>query len=191
MSGTTGLVLSAYNAAQARAIVHERLIPVWEDVYSAVAAEDPFFSTSRFLARFDGYASAPGFTLYTAARDSESHLLGMAFGYTLQPGGRWWRGLRTSQPTGFTDEDGRRTFAVNEIMVVEPERRHGVATALHRELLSARPERRATLLVEPDNVPARQAYLSWGWRTVGVLQPYPDSPTYEAMVVDLPLTAER
>lgn len=182
---TTDLVLKSYTAVGARAILHDTLVPVWEDIYAETAAEDPFFSTPRFLGRFDGYATAPGFSLCTASRGEGTPVIGMAFGYTLQPGARWWNGLQTDVPAGFTDEDGHRTFAINEIMVIESERRHGVATALHRHLLAGRPEARATLLVEPENTPAREAYLSWGWQTIGVLKPLPDSPTYESMIINL------
>ena len=47
----------------------------------------------------------------------------------------------------------------------------GIARALHDRLLLGREEQRATLLVEPDNVAARRAYLHWGWRKVAQLRP--------------------
>jgi ribosomal protein S18 acetylase RimI-like enzyme len=181
-----GLTLRSYDATSATGILHDVLIPVWEAVYADIAADDPFFTTKRFLQRFDGYTRAPGFSLCTATQPT-GQPVGLAFGYTLQPGSRWWSGLQTPMPDDFTTEDGHRTFAINEIMVLEPHRRHGIATALHRELLSTRPEPRATLLVEPDNHPARNAYLHWGWQPIGTLKPFPDSPTYDSMIITLPL----
>jgi ribosomal protein S18 acetylase RimI-like enzyme len=86
-------------------------------------------------------------------------------------------GLITPVPDGFTDEDGRRTFAVNEIMVCPEWQRQGVARSVHPELLSGRPEQRATLLVEPDNVPAQAAYASWGWRKVADSSRSPTLPS--------------
>ena len=59
------------------------------------------------------------------------------------------------------------------------------AQALHDELLGHRPEARATLLVAEDNAPAQRAYATWGWRKLGKLQPFPDSPHYDALVLDL------
>jgi hypothetical protein len=56
------------------------------------------------------------------------------------------------------------------------------ARALHDALLADRPERRATLLVDPNNTPARSAYLSWGWTQLGTLQPFADARVYDAMV---------
>jgi ABC-type multidrug transport system ATPase subunit len=81
---------------------------------------------------------------------------------------------------------GRRTFALTEIMVRANCRRQGYARKLHDLLLSNRRESRATLLVLPDNVPARTAYIKWGWRKLGGLKPFDDAPTYDAMLIDLP-----
>lgn len=187
----TGYVLRHLSAAEALRIVDTALVPLWEDVYATQVATDPFFSTPRFLERLRGYASAPGFALVTASHAETGRVVGVAFGYPLQPGARWWNGLQTHVPDGFTDEDGHRTFAINEIMVTQGERRRGVATALHDALLVPRLESRATLLVDPENTPARSAYLSWGWQPVGTVKPFRDSPTYESMNLPLPLSAPR
>jgi ribosomal protein S18 acetylase RimI-like enzyme len=80
---------------------------------------------------------------------------------------------RRASPDGFTDEDEHRTFAVNEIMVRPEWQRRGVARTVHAELLSRRPEQRATLLAQPDNAPAQAAYARWGWRKVARLKPFP------------------
>jgi hypothetical protein len=56
---------------------------------------------------------------------------------------------------------------------------------LHDTLLSARRERRATLLVRPDN-PARQAYERWRWTKVAQLRPgLDDAPLFDVMILDL------
>jgi predicted GNAT family acetyltransferase len=82
-------------------------------------------------------------------------------------------------------EDGTRTFALCELMTHPDWQGKGVAHAVHDELLSRRPERRATLLVRQDNETARQAYFRWGWRQIGKLRPYPDAPHYDALMLDL------
>jgi predicted GNAT family acetyltransferase len=60
-------------------------------------------------------------------------------------------------------------------------RGRGYSHTLHDELLANRPEQRATLLVRPDNEPARSAYLRWGWTLIGTIQPFPDSPVFDAL----------
>jgi hypothetical protein len=49
-------------------------------------------------------------------------------------------------------------------------------------LLAGRPERLAQLLVLPDNLIAKRAYYSWGWRDIGLRQPLPEAPVGDAMV---------
>ena len=83
-------------------------------------------------------------------------------------------------------DDGHRTFALTEIMIRGPWRRQGYARHLHDALLRNRKEERATLLVLPDNAPAKAAYAAWGWRKLGELKPFEDSPTYDSMIVSLP-----
>jgi hypothetical protein len=56
---------------------------------------------------------------------------------------------------------------------------------LHTHLLAGLTEERATLLVRPDAAAARSAYLSWSYRPIGRLQPFPDGPIYDAMMKDL------
>jgi len=114
-------------------------------------------------------------------------MVGFALGYPLPERSRWWEHLRGGYEgdQAFTREDGSRTFAVNELMIAPAWRGRGYAHALHDALLAERPERRATLLTRPDNEPAHSAYLRWGWRIVGTMQPFPDSPTFDAFVLDL------
>jgi GNAT superfamily N-acetyltransferase len=158
------------------------------DVYAEVYAErldDPFFSLTRSWERLEGYASRSGFTLVTGLLDGDE--VGNALGYTLPEGSGWWKGLRATATNEELRETGSRTFALTEIMVREKWRRRGYAQELHDALLANRHEERATLLVLPDNTPARCAYLSWGWHKIGDLQPFDDSPIYDAMVRRLPL----
>jgi ribosomal protein S18 acetylase RimI-like enzyme len=93
-------------------------------------------------------------------------------------------GLIDTVPDGFTTESGDRTFAINELHVRAQWRGHGVASRLHQELLDHRPEKRVTILVRPDN-PARATYLHWGYQVASRLQPYPDSPVYDALIIDV------
>jgi GNAT superfamily N-acetyltransferase len=162
--------------------MREDLFALYARVY-ADHLNDPFYTIERFAERFEGHSSRPGYQLVTGHIDE--NLVGYAYGVPLAANTRWWEGLQGSFPPGTVVEDGRRTFAINEIMVDERWRRRGVAHALHDTLLAGRPEQRATLLVDPGNTPARTAYLAWGWQVLGQLQPFPDAPVYEALVLDL------
>jgi ribosomal protein S18 acetylase RimI-like enzyme len=182
----TDLTVERLDAAGLRAM-REEVLAVYRQVY-ADQLDDPFRTPERFWERLDAYASREGFGM--AAGRVGGELVGFALGYALPARSRWWEHLRGEHESGvdFTREDGRRTFAFNELMTAPAWRGRGFAHALHDELLADRPEQRATLLVRPDNEPARSAYLRWGWRVVGTIQPFPDSPVFDALLRDLPLT---
>lgn len=180
MSGD--LVLSHHDAADARRLAHDVIVPIYAASHADVI-DDPFYSVQRFLDRLDGYAQRDGFEMVAAHMATEP--VGLAFGYTLPPTTRWWEGLVGEPPDDLTRETGHRTFALNEIMVDPAHQRQGIARALHDELMSSRPEERATLLVRPDNEPAQTAYANWGWRKVAKLKPFPDSPVYDALILPL------
>jgi ribosomal protein S18 acetylase RimI-like enzyme len=182
MTSLEELRLSRYDGSTARPIVPQ-LVEVYADVY-ADRADNPFFSVARFAARLENHLTAPRFALVTGEVDGD--LVGYAYGASLRAGTLWWAGLREPVPPELLAETGDRTFALNEIMVRAPWRRRGIAQRLHGQLLADRPESRATLLVEQENDPARAAYRAWGWRNVGHLQPFPDAPVYESMLLDLP-----
>lgn len=180
-SAPTQLTTRAYDTAGARAIQDE-LFALYADIY-ADQLSDPFYSVDRFAERFAGHSGRAGFGLVTGRVADE--LVGYSYGGPLSATTQWWGGLRGPVPPEATTEDGSRTFALNEIMVHKRWRRRGFARALHDTLLDERPERRATLLVDPGNVAARTAYLAWGWQVLGQLQPYPDAPVYDALVLEL------
>jgi ribosomal protein S18 acetylase RimI-like enzyme len=184
---TDALTLRRFDAPGARRLAAEVIVPVYEASHAA-ELEDPFHTTPRFLERLDAYTQRDGFELVVAYAGDDDLPVGLAFGSALPATTRWWRGLVTPVPDGFTDEDGHRTFAVNEIMVRPEWQRRGVARAVHGELLSRRREQRATLLVHPGNVAAQAAYARWGWRKAGEVKPFPDAPLYDAMI--LPLAPE-
>jgi GNAT superfamily N-acetyltransferase len=182
-SPSSELTINAYGPADLEA-QRTALLRIYEDVY-ADRLSDPFFSTARYWDRLLAYASRDGFAIVIGALAANP--IGCALGYTLPAGSGWWRGLESDVEEAQLQEDGKRTFALTEIMVCEPWRRRGYARELHDSLLAGRLEERATLLVLPDNAPAKAAYASWGWRKLGALKPFDDSPTYDAMLVPLPI----
>ncbi|MFC3963458.1 GNAT family N-acetyltransferase [Nocardia jiangsuensis] len=179
---------AAAEARERRDIVQR----VYEHAYTdAIAGGDPFDQVSAFMGRFDAYtdpARSAGFDLVTATDDGEP--VGQTWGWPLRPGAAGWEGLVLDEGDvdEFTEEDGRRTFALSEIMVVKSHVGQGIARALHDQLLAARPEQRASLLVIPDNRRAYDRYRRWGWRRVGTLRPsWPDAPTFDVLDLPLPL----
>jgi GNAT superfamily N-acetyltransferase len=178
-SGTT---FTHHDAGTVEEIFDSVVVPVYEASHADVIS-NPFYSADRFIERVRGYMRSPAFELVAAYADGRP--VGQAFGYALPADARWWNGLTTAVPDGFTIETGKRTFAFNELMVVPDRQGEGVAHALHDELLGGRPEERATLLVREDNTTAQNAYAKWGWEKVAKLRPYPDAPHFDAMILPL------
>ena len=177
-----------YSPDRARSI-REEVERIYCDAYAkAIATGDPFDSVEAFMHRFEAYTSRPTFDLVVAYQGDRA--IGQTWGWPLSSTATtgWWAGLLDEPEPGFTVEDGARTFALSEIMVCSDYVGHGIAHALHDELLKDRPERRATLLVEPDNITARRAYLHWGWQHVAQLRPgWDHAPLFDVLVRPLPL----
>ena len=189
----SGLTLRHLDARTARDM-RDDVARIYSASYvEAIASGDPFDSIDTFMHRFDIYAQSPTFDMIIAYFDDSP--VGQTWGWPLQENAAksgWWSGLLESPEPGFTVEDGRRTFALSEIMV--DQRRHGggIAHVMHDELLRHRTEARATLLVEPHNVHARRAYQHWGWRPVAQLRPHwENAPLFDVMVIPLPIAPGR
>ncbi|MER5453805.1 GNAT family N-acetyltransferase [Micromonospora sp. NPDC002389] len=177
----TNLVLRAYDSDEAERLVDE-LVQLYLEVHSD---EGEFYSEDRYRRQLGAHRERPGWELVTASVDSV--LVGYIYGFPLPPHTRWWEGLRGDTPSGFTDEDGQRTFAISELLVRADWRRQGVARTLHDRLLSGRTEKRATLLVRPDNAIARRAYDSWGWTQRARLRPgWENAPEFIVLTTALP-----
>ncbi|MFG1798338.1 GNAT family N-acetyltransferase [Nocardia sp. NPDC049149] len=181
-----GIEFQHYTAEQAR---EER--DVIEAIFrgSYAHSSSAFNTPEVFMRRFDAYTD-PGrngeFELVMARFDGKP--CGQTWGWPLPPEAAWWGGLRLDggDAAAFTTEDGARTFALSEIMVLSEFTGRGIARALHDELLGNRLERRATLLVRPDNVRAYDTYRKWGWYRVGTLRPsWPDAPPFDVLINDL------
>jgi GNAT superfamily N-acetyltransferase len=187
VSGPSAVQFRRFDRAGAReqrdivALIHR-------DAYAADnASRDAFAGESAFMQRFDAYTSRSEFDLVIAYRCNEP--IGQTWGWALGPTTAWWDDLTSEPEPGFTVEDGHRTFALSELMVRQRWTGHGVAHALHDELLQHRREIRATLLVRPENTMAYRAYTRWGWRPVGQLRPnWPDAPLMDVLIMPLPLS---
>jgi ribosomal protein S18 acetylase RimI-like enzyme len=161
-------------------------------LYAGAYAEAPYYESPADVAEFgNGWPSRveqPSFRLVVARLDGEP--VGFSFGHQLTPTTRWWTGMLDEVDQDVITERPGRTFAVIELAVERAVRGHGIARELHTHLLAGLTEERATLLVRPDAIAARSAYLSWSYRPIGRLQPFPDGPTYDAMI-KTPLDVDR
>lgn len=159
------------------------LLDVYAEIYTAVLTE-PFSSDAAFYRRLCGYASRPGWDCVLASQEGQP--VGYAFGHPLAPDAGWWRGLLTTVPSDDLQETGHRTFALNEIMVRAPWRGSNVARSIHDELLRARPEERATLLVAQTHPKVRHRYEQWGYTWLAAIRPdVPHAPVFDALVLPL------
>ncbi|MFC8850411.1 MULTISPECIES: GNAT family N-acetyltransferase [unclassified Micromonospora] len=171
------LVLRHHTAERATRLV-DQLVALYLKVY---VGGDEFHSEDRYRRQLAAHMQRVGWDLVTATVDGE--LVGYSYGFPLPAGTGWWTGMQETVPSGFTDEDGKRTFAISELMVAPTWQRRGIARALHDELLAERGEERATLLANPDNAPAQAAYRSWGWQKVTQLRPnWEHAPTFDVMI---------
>lgn len=113
-------------------------------------------------------------------------MIGFAFGNPRDRTAEIWEAVARALPDVAVPENPEPVYIFRELNVYPRYQGRGYGRALHDALLANRPERLADLLVRPDN-PARLAYLSWGWRKLGELQPFPDSPVFDEMARVLPL----
>lgn len=178
----TRVSFTHYTAENAESIMDSPITPLYAATHSDVI-DNPFYSADRFAERVRGYMKAPGFEIVIA--ETGDRPIGQAFGYTLPETARWWQGLTMPVDPELITETGHRTFALCELMVHPDWQRHGIARELHEELLNHRSEERATLLTRSDNTAAQAAYAKWGWVKIATLQPYPDAPNYDALILPL------
>ncbi|MFL6127243.1 GNAT family N-acetyltransferase [Actinophytocola sp.] len=158
------------------------ILAVYREAY-AERLDDPFFYPERFWERIERGSYREGFRLVTGRVQSE--LVGFTLGSVLPADTAWWRGFKGTPDLDLVRETGSRTFGINELQVRPAWRRRGYAKAMSEALLADLPVKRVTLLVRAENIPAYTAYLSWGFQVVGQMQPFDDSPLYEAMVKEL------
>ncbi|MEV4438078.1 GNAT family N-acetyltransferase [Streptomyces sp. NPDC049577] len=172
--------LRRYEHADAKAL-RELLLDVHDECYAH--SDDPFDSRDTFAGYLDRWSGRTGWVCVIGYDDQEP--AGYAYGAPLPADTRWWAPV-DSLNQAFTREDGRRTFAVSEIMVRPRWRGTGTARRIHDELLANRPEQRATLLVETSQPRVQALYETWGYKPVGQTPQDQDTPALTAMVRPLP-----
>lgn len=155
--------------------IRQTLLDVHADAYAARMTE-PF--VQRFPWFVDHWGGKPGFSC-VIAYDSGGEPIGFTYGAPPEVGREWWREYVNPAPADPT------TFAVSELMLKVKWRRRGLGQQLHEALLGARDEALAVLTVDTKRPKLQAMYESWGYKKVGEQQPFPDSPVYAVMVLDL------
>jgi hypothetical protein len=166
--------------------LRDQMLALYTEIY-APHREEAFRSPERFARRLDAWLRAPGFTAAIGYLNDQP--VGYAYGSPLSADTRWWKGLRTPVAPELTIENGNRTLALSELMVLTAVRGTGAAKRIHDELLRDRTEERVTLLVDREHPRVRTRYEEWGYRRLGEVQPFPDSPVFDAMILSLPRTS--
>jgi hypothetical protein len=167
-----------YDAAR-HTQIRDLLIDVYAEVY-ADRLTDPFFTVDRFAERLDGHVRAPNWAAVVGYAGAEP--VGYAYGATRPAGSTAWHGVHPPPDPELARETGRRTFFLFELMVRASWRKTGTAALIHEQLLRRRPEERASLTVEHDHPKVRARYEDWGYRCVGSVRPFPDSPLFDVML---------
>ncbi|MCW5253496.1 GNAT family N-acetyltransferase [Streptomyces sp. SHP 1-2] len=157
--------------------IRQTLIGVHADVHADRMADDEF--RQKFPWFVDHWGGNPGFSCVIAREGAE--VVGFAYGAPGAEGREWWREHLDPAP------EKSSTFHFSELMVREQWRKTGAAERLHRALMNARDDDLAALLVDVTHPKVEALYESWGYRKIGEDQPFPDSPVYAVMLVDLPL----
>lgn len=161
-------------------------------VYGASHAEpiqrEPWLAEEQFWQRLvELYAPGRGFEMVSGWLGHD--MIGYAFGSPRDgmPTTPVWEQVKAAA-SDFPIRDMTESIYIFREFAVHPEHQSkGHGRELHNALLTGRPERLACLAVRVDNKQAAGAYLAWGWRRVGTIQPFPDSPVLDQMVHPLPL----
>ncbi|MER6557856.1 GNAT family N-acetyltransferase [Streptomyces sp. NPDC001027] len=156
--------------------IRQTLLDVHADAY-ADEMEDEF--NQRFPWFVDHWGGHPGFSCVIGYDEDEP--VGFAYGAPATPGREWWR-EHVSQPPADSS-----TFSFSELMIRPKWRKTGTGERLHAALIGARPEALAVLLVDPDHPKVQALYERWGYEKVGNRQPFPDSPNFSVMLLQLHL----
>ncbi|MBT2383345.1 GNAT family N-acetyltransferase [Streptomyces sp. ISL-11] len=154
------------------------LLDIHDDAYADSPGE--FNTRARFATFVDYWSSLPG-RACTIGYDGDT-AVGYAYGAPLAKDTTWWSKVTPALDEAFVREDGTRTFALSEIMVLTSRRKTGAAEAVHAALLAGRPEERVTLLVDSAHPRVRALYERWGYRHLGRMHPFPDAPVFDSML---------
>ncbi|MCP2342972.1 GNAT family N-acetyltransferase [Actinomadura rupiterrae] len=181
--------LQLYTGGQARE-VFEDVLAAYVEVYSVPPyAGDPFFSPETARARIDLAMDAPEFQVITA--HNRHDVIGFVYGATLPVDAPWWSQVSGQSDTLLRqDVEAGRVAWLRELLVRDAWRGTGVGRRLHDEWVAQRSldfgQQWSALTCIPDNEPAHDAYLRWGYEIIGQIKHASESPIYDAMTRPIP-----
>lgn len=159
--------------------LREELLDLHDTVYAGTG--DPLADRASFAPFLDHWATADGFTCATA-RAEKGPVIGYAYGAPLTVNTSWWQPVRPRLDPATAAEDGKRTFAVSELLVATDWRGTGTARRLHDAVLDGREEERVTLLTHAAHPKVVALYRTWGYSIVGQAVPFEGAPCLVAML---------
>ncbi|MFE9248555.1 hypothetical protein [Streptomyces sp. NPDC007088] len=151
----------------------EAMADLYVEAYQGAPGE-VFHDRQGFLNRYAEDVQRTGFEMVIAGA---AELGGCAYGYTVDRAGTWWQGFTGAHPEAEELTAAGQVFLVAELMVRPGERRAHVATRLLELLLTRTETAWAVAGVPAHAFPAHHAFTSWGWTTLGRLDPAPASAT--------------
>ncbi|GAB3835815.1 GNAT family N-acetyltransferase [Kribbella italica] len=182
MSDVDGLVIERHDAIST-AKLRDDILPVYAASHDD-QMYDPWFHPDQFWERLvDLYL--PGRDFELVAGRIAGVVVGYAFGSPRDQHGAIWDDLHSAYPGWGLPAESEPLYMFREFATDPEHQRKGVGRRVHDALLEGRPEPAAELLVRKDNVPAQAAYRSWGWVQLGEKQPFPDSPVFDRLVLNL------
>lgn len=174
------LIIRRDDAVGATAL-RDQVLPVYAASHHDMM-HDPWFHPDRFWERLeDLYAPTRDFELITGWLNDR--VVGYAFGSPRDNAETLWDEVVRAIPSLEIGADETQPVYIFREFAVDPTYQgRGFGHVIHDALLLHRPEQIASLLVRPDNIPAKSAYLAWGWQKIGTRRPFADSPVFDSMV---------
>jgi ribosomal protein S18 acetylase RimI-like enzyme len=141
-----------------------------QEVYAATFTRPPYNETvseaARFSAMLSQHAAREGFCCFVARQQSDGRIVGMAYGYSCQPG-QWWH---DQIARALTPDSARRwldgSFELAELAVVPAAQGQRLGSRLHDTLLASLSQRTAVLSTIQAETVAMQLYRKRGWLTL-------------------------
>lgn len=179
MNRTTNDLALRHHGPAASLALRDQLVPIYAETHAHLLGQ-PWYSPDDWWGRLvEIYSKTRDFDLVTGWHDDA--VVGYAFG-SPRDDESLWPEIRNAFPQL---EATGPVYIFREFAVSLQAQRRGYGRLIHDELLHGRPERAAHLLVRPDNLAAITAYRKWGWIRIGEIQPFPESPTFDAMALNL------
>lgn len=153
--------------------LREDLADLYVESSHAQAGQE-YRGREAFLRRLTGDIRRAGFALLIA---EDSAFAGCAYGFPVPREGTWWRGFDGVLPQSVEQLTASgHVFAITEIVVHPHTDEQDLARRLQQRLLADHHASLGATLVDQADVPAYDAFRSWGWQDIGAVR-RPSDPT--------------